>query len=270
MQTRDILKLTIFVSILALAGISCGVAGVGNLFATETPTPTLTYTQTPTLTPSPTPTITPTRTPTATPLPAGVFTEERADGSTMFVDYDNQYQLVIPEKWIVIPLSSEDIMDILEVVADENPDFKDIAKTFSQLDPDVIRIIALNEDKKYVVDGFSTNLTITAIEDKVMSSMSMDFVTGAVEESLKQQGATVASGYQPASKNVNGVEIGILEFQQETPTVTGARVKVQSKALVFQSNGKLIMVQLTVPQQFAGELMPVMDQIMESIMFIAP
>ena len=267
---KNIFKLLLFVSILALAGISCGVSNISNLFATETPTPTSTYTPTPTFTPSSTPTSTPTNTHTATPLPTVAFTEEQADGSTMFVDYDNQYQLVIPEKWIVIPLSSEDIVDILEIVADENPDFKDIAKSFSQLDPDVIRIIALNDDTKYMFDGFSTNLTITAIEDKVMSSMSMDFVTGAVEESLKQQGTTVASGYQPASKNVNGVEIGILEFQQETPTVTGARVKVQSKALVFQSNGKLIMVQLAVPQQFAGELIPVMDQIMESIMFIAP
>jgi len=253
---------------LTLSSISCGVSGLSSLFATETPTPTSTFTPTPTFTPSPT--STPTNTPTATPLSTGAFTEEQADGSTVFIDYDNGYRLVIPENWLVLPLSSEDIVDILDKVAEKNPDFEEIAKTFSQLDPDVIRLIALNENNKYTNNSFATNLTITAIKDKVMSSMPLDFVTGAVEESLKQQGATVVSEFQPASANANGVEIGSFEFQQETPTAKGGKVKAQSKSLIFQSNGKLIMIQLAMPQQFAEELTPVLDQIIETIEFTAP
>jgi hypothetical protein len=254
--------------ILALSSISCGVSGLSSLLATETPTPTSTFT--PTIIPSPTSTSIPTSTPTVEPLPTGASAEEQADGSTLFIDYDNQYQLTIPENWLVLPLSSEDIVDILEKVAEENPDFEEIAKTFAQLDPDVIRVIALNQDFKYTTEGFSTNLTITAIEDNLMSSMPLDFVTGAMEESLKQQGATVVSESQPAYQNANGVEIGSFEFQQEAPTVTGARVKIQSKILVFQSNGKLLMVQLAVPQQFVDELIPALDQIANTIELIVP
>jgi len=270
MKNKGIFKLALFISIVALASLSCGVSDIGGIFATETPTPTATYTPTPTFTPSPTPTSTPTSTPTTTPLPTGVKSEEQADGSTLFTDYDNQYQVVIPDGWLVIPLSSGDIADILETVSKENPELKDSAEAFAQLDPDVIRVIAVNENTKYITNGFSTNLTVTAIEDKLMSSMPLDFVTGAVEESLKQQGATLVSEFQPASKNANGVEIGTFEFQQETPTATGTRVKAQSKTLIFQSNGKLIMIQLAVPQQFAGELIPTLDQIIDTIKLINP
>lgn len=270
MNNKGIFKLTVFVSIVALASLSCGVSNIGGMFATETPTPTSTFTPTPTFTPSPTPTFTPTNTSTATPLPTGAKSEEQADGSTLFIDYDNQYQMVIPDGWLVIPLSTGDVADILKKVAEENPELKDAAEVFSQLDPDLIRVIAVNRNPKYIFNGFSTNLTVTAIEDKLMSSMPLDFVTGAVEESLKQQGATLVSEFQPASKNANGVEIGTFEFQQESPTATGARVKAQSKALVFQSNGRLIMIQLTMPQQFAGELMPVMDQIIDMINLVKP
>lgn len=265
-KNKSLLIVAFLILMLTLSSISCGVSGISGLFATETPTPTSTFT--PTVTPSPT--ATPTNTPTATPLPTGAVTEEQADGSTAFIDYDNGYRLIIPEKWLVLPLSSEDIVDILDNVAEKNPDFEAIAKSFSQLDPDVIRLIALNENLEYTANGFSTNLTITAIEDKIMSSMPLDFVTGAVEESLKQQGATVVSEFQPSSKNANGVEIGSFEFQQETPTATGGKAKVQSKTLIFKSNGKLIMIQLAMPQKFAGEITPVLDQIVETIEFVAP
>jgi len=198
------------------------------------------------------------------------LTEEQADGSTLFVDYDNHFQILIPQGWLVLPLSSDDIVEIIENVAKENPDFKEVAKTFSQLDPDVIRIVALNENPKYLVNGFSTNLTITAIEDRLMSSMPLDFVVGAVEESLKQRGGAVVSGSQLASLNANGVEVGVFEFQQESPTVSGAKVKIQSKSLIFQSNGKLIMIQLAIPRQFAADLLPALDQIIDTIKLVGP
>jgi hypothetical protein len=270
MKNKGILNLTLFITIVALASLSCSTANLGNLFATETPTPTSTYTPTPTFTPSPTPTSTPTRTPTATPLPTGVSTEERADGSTLFIDHDNQYQLEIPDAWIVIPLSSDDIVNILDRLSENNPEFEEIAQSFLQLDPDIIRVIAVNENRKYTTGGFATNLTITAIEDRLMSSMPLDFVSGAVEESLKQQGATLVSEFEPASINANGVEIAGFEFEQTTPTSTGARVRARSGVLLFQSDGKLIMVQLTAPQQFAGELLPILEQIRDTIEFVQP
>jgi hypothetical protein len=267
-QKNNIRALGLFVAILALSALACqGVAGF-NPFATATPTPTLTFTPSPTSTPSPTATQTATRTPSPTPLPTGAITEEQADGSTFFTDYDNQFQFTIPEAWFVIPLNSEDLSSILSNLSEENPQFKDIAAAFAQLDPDVIRVIAVHEDTKYLANGFSTNLTVTAVKDKLMSAMPLDFVTGAVEESLKQGGATIISNQELATDNANGVEIGTVEFQQTTPTATGATVQAQSKLLIFHSNGKLIMIQLSTPKQFAGEVLPVLDQILDTVQLL--
>ena len=259
-------RITILLVLLTLAILSCsGVSDLPNLFATATLTPTNTLTPTPSPTVTPSPTATLTRTPSPTPVPTGVKMDEQADGSTLFVDYDNNYQLVIPKDWAVIPLSSDDLASILSKLSDKNPAFKDVAASFKQLDPDVIRVIAVNMDPKYMRQGFSTNLTITALKDKLMSSMPMDFVTGAMEEAMKQQGAKVPSENNLATKNPNGVEIGIFDYEKTTPTATGAKVLVRARTLLFQVNGKLIMVQLATPKQFAEQLIPGMDDILNSI-----
>lgn len=259
-----------FIMILTLVTISCQGAAGFNPFATETPLPTLTFTSSPTLTQTTTPSPTATQAPSPTSLPSGAASEEQSDGSTLFTDYDNQYQLTIPQAWLVVPLSMGDITDILETLSEENPQLKDTAAAFAQLDPNVIRVIAVNEDTKYLFNGFSTNITVTAVEDKLMSSMPLDFVTGAVQESLKPGGATIIENQEFATTNANGVEIGIIEFQQTAPTAAGTNVPVHSKILIFQSSSKLIMIQLTTPNQFASELFPVLEQIRDTIKRVAP
>ncbi len=259
-------KFSIFILVLVLTVLSCQSVAGFNPFATATPTPTLTFTPSPTVTPSPTPS----QTPSPVPLPTGIITEEQSDGTTLFVDYDNKYQLNIPAAWFVIPLSSDDIADILKELSEKNPAFEDTAELWSQLDSDVIRVIAVNESKKYIFNGYSTNLSVTAMEDKLLSSMPLDFVTGAMEESLKQQGATLIPNQELAANNTHSVEIGSFEYQQAALTASGASVQIHAKALIFHAGGKMIMIQLAVPKQFAKELLPVMDQIEDSVQLMEP
>lgn len=270
-QRKSYRPFKLVAGLLALTVLSCSsAAGLPNLFATATPTPTNTFTPSPTLTPSPTATSTHTPSPSNTPLPAGVKTEEQSDGSTLFADYDNNFQLTLPQNWIVIPLSAEDLSQILDEMAAEDPALEEIADAFTQLDPDVIRAMAVNKDRKYIADGFSTNLSVTAIEDPLMSTMPIDFVTGAVEESIEQQGAELLSSGNTAVTNASGVEVGSFDFQQSTPSATGENILVRSKVILFQANGKVILVQLTTPQEFGEELVPIMDQIQDSISLIEP
>ena len=39
----------------------------------------------------------------------------------------------------------------------------------------------------------------------------------------------------------------------------------RSKTIIFKANDKVIMVQLATPQQFADELFPILDDIIDSI-----
>jgi hypothetical protein len=127
MKSKSISKLALVISVIALAGISCGVSEIGNLFATATPTPTSTFTPTPTFTPSPT--STPTQTPTATPTPDAAI-ESLADGSTRFTDYVGGYSFILPEGWFVINFVADDPGQALEDAIKANPDKSAILSGF--------------------------------------------------------------------------------------------------------------------------------------------
>lgn len=249
----------IFVTISGVMLTSCEM--VNTIFATPTPTSTNTPTITPTstITPSPTPTFTP------TPVPTGVRTESLPNGTTLVTDFDNKYQLTLPAGWIVIPLTADDLSAILAELADSNEALAETAEVFEALDSDVIRVVALNEDPNYIQNGFGTNLTVAALEDAVLSAMPIAFVTGALEETFAQRGANVLTDGVNILTSANGVEVGMLEVEEGTPSATGSTLNISTKYLVFISEGKLILVQLATHKEFQDELFPSMDKVLESI-----
>jgi len=85
-------KLFIFlIGLILLTLLSCqAAANLPNPFATAIPS------STPTFTPSPTSSPTLTAAYTPTPPPTGTTKEKQTDGTTVFTDYDNQYELVFP------------------------------------------------------------------------------------------------------------------------------------------------------------------------------
>ncbi len=262
---KHLFLISVLVFSLAFLLASCEMTNA--IFATPTPTATNTPTITPspTVTPSPTATHTPTPTLTPTPVPTGVETQALEDNSTLFFDYDNKYKLTLPKGWIVIPLNADDLSEAISGLAETNPELSKIAEAFKQLDPNVIRVVALNEDPQYVYNGFATNVTVTAFEDKTLSTMPVAFVTGVLEGSLEDNGHTVLTSGANIINSASGVEVGIIETEQKAPTATGSTVDVQSRFLVFQANGKLLIIQLITPKQFSAELFPVMDEIGASV-----
>ena len=262
---KHLFLISVLVFSLALLLASCEMTDA--IFATPTPTATNTPTMTPspTVTPSPTPTDTPTPTFTPTPVPTGVETQPLEDNSTLFFDYDNKYKLILPKGWIVIPLNADDLSEAISGLAETNPELSKIAEAFKQLDPDMIRVVALNEDPKYIYNGFATNVIVTAIEDDMLSAMPVAFVTGVLEGSLEDNGHTILTSGANIIYSASGIEIGIVETAQKAPTSTGSTVDVQSRFLVFQANNKLLIVQLITPKQFSEELFPVMDEIGDTV-----
>ena len=260
-QNKGFQALIILVMLLALTSISCGVSGLPFL-ATETPIPTATFTPSPTPTPSSTPTLIP----TATRPSTGLQTEEQADGSSLITDHDNQFRFVMAGGWTVIPLSAEDLSDIMSELAKKNPELAGTAELFKQLDPDVFRVIAVNNDPRYIVNGYATNLNVAALEDKLASSMPVGLLANGLKESFAQSGAINITS--ESRTNSKGVEIGIIEFTQSAPTYTGASVEVRSRVIIFQVNGKLIMITLATPLQFGEEVFASLGDLAETIEII--
>jgi len=271
MQKKFSLVAGLVLTVLVAATLACRAGALTNLFATSTPTPTNTptTTPTPTHTPTPTPTNTPTQTPTftptPTPLPTGVMVAEQPDGSTLFVDYDNKYQLSLPKDWAVIPIGADDIADILDGLAQKNPELAKAADAFRDLDPNIFRLIAMPTDIKYMVSGFATNMNVTVFDNDVLAKMPLSFVTGALEETFKNQGAKILTEGVNTVDNQNGVEMEYLDLEQVTPTATGARVTIRMRVVVFQANNRVIMITLGTPKQFGAEILPTANLIGESV-----
>lgn len=259
MKKNGLSKFGFFILILALVSISCGVADLPFL-ATETPTPTATFTPSPTSTPTQTPTSTPTNTPTATPLPTGVTSEEQADGSTLFIDYDNGFKLILPSSWIVFPLDPEGLTEMLDEMSQSNPEYVDTAEAFQYMDTDVFRMAALYADTSTLSSGFGTNITVAAFRDEMMSSMPLSFVTGVLEQSFIDGGSKVLTQGVNVYENDHGVEIEYLDIEQVSDGV-----KLVIRMVVFQTDDALIAITITVPTQYKDDVLPVGEAIAQSI-----
>ncbi len=260
--TRQILF--IFVCILSLAALSCsGAAGVSNLFATDTPTPTSTFTPSPTLTPSPTSTPTYTPSPSPTPRPAGVEAEEQANGTTLITDYDNHYQYSLPENWKVAFTSQKDLQQAAQDQANADPEFGDIAAGFKDIDPDVFRLAAMSIDKKYLdAADTPTLLTANAYEDAIASSMPMAFVTAMIEDNILKDARNTS---WEVTNNGSGVEVGTVTGDTTFSFDAGMKVNVEMIVIAFQANNKLIIIEVAAPQGYGKEILASFDDMIDSI-----
>ncbi len=245
-------RCSIFIGILVLTILSCaGPSSISNLFATDTPTPTSTFTPSPTWTPSPTSTPTVTPSPTATPLPTGVHAEEQADKTILFSDYDNGYELLLPPNWEIVFSSQQEFQEAMQSAGNEDPRLAEMADNFKDSDPDVFRLAAMNTDRKYLEASAPTLLTIDTIEDSVASSMPMAFVTAMIEDNLLK-GAT--STTWDVINNKNGVEVGIVEGSKTIDVGKGIKLKVRELVIAFQTNNKLILVEIIAPEEYQNEI----------------
>jgi hypothetical protein len=260
MKNLRLVSLFAFTLFMAIS-LACNSISVPKLFATATPFPTETATPLPTSTPVPT------LQATATPRPTGVECDEQADGSTLCVDYDNLYQLVLPPDWIVLPVTAMDFSSLADKLIEKNPDFKDILEAFKNLDPNVMRAIALNVHKQYIESGYGANISVMALDDAVTVAMPMELILGSTENAMPEGTQVISS---ETKTNANGVEIGTMVLQLNVPTIIGQNVDIRSRLVLFKANNKLIMVNMSALKKFDETLLPGLDVTVDSVELANP
>lgn len=257
---KKVFLFTLFSLVITLACTVSSLPFSLPFISTTTPTPTNTATATPTATPTETP----------TPPPTGVQLIEQNDGTTLVEDYDNQYSLVLPEKWVVFALSNEDLSESLNAFVEANPDFADSAEAFESLDPQTVRIVALYADSEHIYQGSAPNVVILAFEDATLASLPLDFITAMMEDSLAQEGFTVFPTTSYSEVNSDGTQTTIVDVESDINSVQGGSMTIHGRYIFFQSNGKLLIVNLTTPDVFTDEMMAVAEAIRDSVTLLAP
>jgi hypothetical protein len=182
-------------------------------------------------------------------LPTGINVEKQSDGTTLFSDYDNKYQLTLSADWIIIPFKKDAFTAAVKDLASENPQLAAAAQAFQNLDPETFRLVAINRNPKYLKNTFASNLNITAFADNLLANMPLEFVTGALEEQFKKNGAEVLTNGVNVVENSHGVDVEYIDLEQ---TVKGS--KIAQRALTFQANQKLIIIAFTTLPPFSKDV----------------
>ena len=109
----------------------------------------------------------------------------------------------------------------------------------------------------------SSNIIIAEIEDETLSALPLSFVTGALEESFKQQGINVLTSGVNTLENDHGVEIEYIDVEQNVNNE-----KAQQRVIAFKTSDKLILVTITTLPQFRDEIFQIGDDVGASIELI--
>jgi len=248
------------IGLILLALLSCqAAANLPNPFATATPT------STPTFTPSPTSSPTPTAAYTPTPLPTGTTKEQQTDGTTIFTDYDNQYELVFPAGWAVVGLSPDDLNQLMQLASKNNPDFQQTISLLKTMDPKVFRVFAFDFQPNDMVDGYTTNINIVGVNNNIIKAMTLQELTDETVQSIRQINNNIQVTSSKVTQTASNTPIGLIELNMPVNTYTGVKISVYEQAVIFQVPQGSIQVTLSTPVSMQSRILPIFNQIIGSL-----
>lgn len=254
--------LLLLVSLFLLVSFACQSSGpIGNLFASPTPTVTITPSATPTLTPSPTPTVTPSQ----TPLPTGVHFEDQSNGDVRVTDYDGGYALILSKDWVSIPADADSLKDAIQDASEDNPELADSLKDMDRvIEDDTLRMLAFNTKREYLDGTTFPNLLVITLEDVVIKSVPLDFLVDLNVEQMEtnlNQAAILDSG---TDRNVNKVEYGFISLDNRVKQ--GPRiVSVRQHIVIIKVDSAMTIFTLTIPGGVKNKSEPLLQDLIDSI-----
>lgn len=245
---------------ISLSSSGCGALPI--LLATATPTSTSTLTSTPT------PQSTATATATATPLATGVQAIKQTDGSTLVVDYEDNFQFALGSGWLVLTIARGRTPTIAmdqEFLNQSGLDDDAVANFLNLFDLHTIPALAILRDRQYDANGVPANISVDVHDYKSQAALPIDKLVAAAQSNQKRDNAEILKSRRAASPNPNGVEFGTWDAlvpQSATP----ARLAF----VFFKSDGKLCLITLYTASQFADQLSPTIDMVISTLKLLGP
>ena len=203
-------------------------------------------------------------------MPSGILINEIPDGGTEFIDYDGGYKLVAPPGWTAISLEKEKIDEILSSTTEQNSQYETIIEYMSNVDESVYRAFFFDFRSENTSGKFVSNVNVIFQEDKLVSSMPLDFIVSATEENL--------TAMLPESKVLStdiitlesGIQAGEIQIIQEMSAFDGTKTSVYQKIFIFLNNGGMVNITFTLPIEQQDTLQPEIDQFVDSIVLLSP
>jgi hypothetical protein len=225
---------------------------------------------TPAATPVPTlaaVTLAPTKEPVRVPI--SVTVEHRPDGTSVVRDVGNAYQFTLSQEWTVIPVSQEHIDRVAQASPALDAEFLRLAQKLYDTREDAFRLVGLEADSKFAKPENPTLVLVTAIPDRVSATLPMPELARMIQDTVFS--STNAKDMQrDVVQNAHDLGVAVVEGPYDYYSTQGETLKTQSKVLGFQANSRVILIQFITPAEFGAEVLPGIDQIIDTIQRFKP
>lgn len=236
--------LTIVILLVSILGMGCG------LLPQPAPTPTLVPTLAPTSVPTATPTPEPTATPTPTPAPTATakaatipegdstHSEELGDGWTLYTNAIEGYSLELPETWLVIDMTTENMETVLEQF-DEDTELGQLiqlALSTQQMD---MSFYGIDTDPASFEDSPS-GTSVNIIRQDMMAGIAPALMVGLIEGQMSGvEGFTVLDS---SVVEIGDLSAARLDTQMSMTDPLGREIELQMIQIFAPTNEKAYMI----------------------------
>jgi hypothetical protein len=190
------------------------------------------------------------------------WTESQADGSTRYTDGEGGFSLVIPPRWLVIELTREDAAAILAASAEQYPDAAPVIE-FASDQAAGMRMVAVDLDPSHWRGPESPVLSVAF--QPGMGTMPLDLFLDAYTAMVPEilPGATVLGSSQ--AETAAGVPLGLVDVDLHLEDASGKATTMRMRQVIFGAGENLVNVNIVAPQVTFDNLLPVFEQISDSI-----
>ncbi len=235
---------------------------------TQTPVPTDTPEPTATLTPTPTDTPTPTREPAESgdatsilpPLDFRVLTSTLDSGWVVYELPDDGFSIALPPGWAPIDLGAEQLAEMLDAMGEQGPQMGGILGDQAMADMVVegMKFFALDLDPEALELGMPASVTVLQMDTGF--ALPLDIVVPLALGQLEP----IALPDAPITNeriDLDGLEAEVIRYVADISGTTGEPLPVSFTQLIIPVGGKLWVVSLSPPLEFAGNYQDLLDQI---------
>jgi len=216
-------------------------------------------------------TATSTPAPTETPVPTtvvssqGTSLEIQEDQTTLFTDHKTGIQVTFPAGWLALRVGEPEFYGAWENEATKSPVFLNIFATMQDADPAQFRVSAIDIREEVTYENFSKMEVVFAPEDQ----RTLNQVRAA-----QAQKYSILKNYKVLSSRLTktpaGLDIAVVEFQWEAVSPDKVKYMQYHKEVIFKVLGGTIGLQLFTGLDQKDLILPLFDQVLDSLVLLTP
>jgi hypothetical protein len=203
-------------------------------------------------------------TPTPTPVPTGTNQTTLPDGSVVFSDFDNQYEVTFPEAWTTINLEKDDLDKMMDKVMETNPGMESVVSLVKNMDPEIFRIFAFDFRPEHIIEGTSSSVNILVQNDNTVFRMPLKNLIDMNIAALPSQlpGATLIDSKVTTSGT--GLGIGVIELSMPITSTTGKQITLYEKMVLVKVGPRAVLLTFGCPSSLQEVMLPEFNTIIDS------